>query len=218
MWYSPLFWIAIAFIVFWALGAYNRLMRLRSAVIQTFGGFDAHTQRLLALLAELTAAQAAGRATAAMPQAQADGPMTALEGAAAHFSATLAAARARPLHPDAIAALAAAQNNLHACWSDTMHHHASPATPSVDESQVAAGEPPGRTAQVDELPGSMAVSLSAALHSVMPWQIRWGENVAHVSHALQVFNDAVRQYNEAIAQFPASVLARLFGFKAARGL
>ena len=32
MWSSPLFWILVAVMVFWALGAYNRLVRLRAAV------------------------------------------------------------------------------------------------------------------------------------------------------------------------------------------
>ena len=31
MWSSPLFWIIVAVMVFWALGAYNRLVRLRAA-------------------------------------------------------------------------------------------------------------------------------------------------------------------------------------------
>ena len=31
MWSSPLFWILVAVMVFWALGAYNRLVRLRAA-------------------------------------------------------------------------------------------------------------------------------------------------------------------------------------------
>ena len=39
LWSSPLFWIAFAVFLFWALGAYNRLMRLRSAVVQSFGSF-----------------------------------------------------------------------------------------------------------------------------------------------------------------------------------
>ena len=30
MWSSPLFWILVAVMVFWALGAYNRLVRLRA--------------------------------------------------------------------------------------------------------------------------------------------------------------------------------------------
>jgi LemA protein len=63
-----------------------------------------------------------------------------------------------------------------------------------------------------------AAAGSDTVHDVVPLQIRWRENVAHADHAIATFNDAVRQYNEAVAQFPASLLARLFGFKAARGL
>ena len=61
LWSSPLFWIAFAVFLFWALGAYNRLMRLRSAVVQSFGSFDAHMVRLVALLGEFGAAQTVQR-------------------------------------------------------------------------------------------------------------------------------------------------------------
>ncbi|MFN7857097.1 MAG: LemA family protein, partial [Acidovorax sp.] len=185
---------------------------------QTFGGFDAHMQRLLALLAEVVAAQAPGQAAVAMPAAQADDPITALEGAAAQLGASLTAARARPLQPDVLAALAAARTGLHACWGAAVNHHASPAAQNDVDPTVAAGEPPGRAHRADEMPGTMGASQPTAQHGVMPWQNRWVENVAHANQAVEIFNGAVRQYNEAIAQFPASVLARLFGFKAASGL
>ena len=38
---SPVFWGLCALMLFWAVGAYNRLVRLRSAVVQAFGGLDA---------------------------------------------------------------------------------------------------------------------------------------------------------------------------------
>ncbi len=47
---------------------------------------------------------------------------------------------------------------------------------------------------------------------------RWQELVQQNEQAIGVFNDAVLHYNSAIAQFPASFLAWVFGFKAARGL
>ena len=105
MWSSPLFWIVFAVALFWALGAYNRLMRLRSAVVQSFGGFDAHMLRLLALLGEFNATAPAHPETAA------------LQGAATQLGASLAVARARPLQPDAVAALAAARGVLQLSWA-----------------------------------------------------------------------------------------------------
>ena len=50
------------------------------------------------------------------------------------------------------------------------------------------------------------------------WSIRRDQHVAHNAVARQQFNDAVAQYNRAIAQFPANVLAWLFGFQKARPL
>ena len=46
-------------------------------------------------------------------------------------------------------------------------------------------------------------------------QARW-LRLLHQSLPLRTaFNDAAQSYNQAIAQFPASLLARLFGFKPA---
>ena len=54
--------------------------------------------------------------------------------------------------------------------------------------------------------------------AIASWRQRWDTCQAHNGLAQQQFNDAVTQYNAAIAQFPASLLARVFGFKAARAL
>ncbi|AOG21916.1 LemA family protein [Acidovorax sp. RAC01] len=217
MWSSPLFWIAVSLTVFWALGAYNRLMRLRSAVVQAFGGFDAHMQRLLALLSELAVARPPDE-TVNGTMDRAEDRMAALEGATVQFSASLAVARARPLHADALAALAAARGVLDACWAAAMDERAGLANPTVAAQAHAVHGPAPDSAAGDGPPADTPPVASATLHAVVPLQIRWHENVAHAGHATEAFNDAVRQYNEAVAQFPASLLARLFGFKAARGL
>lgn len=196
MWSSPLFWIFIAIAVFWALGAYNRLMRLRSAAVQAFGSLDAHLVRTLALLDEF------GAVHAALPQHVSEDlqhDMAALQGAATQLSASLAVARARPLRPQAISALAAARDVMQACWSK-----AAPAAmalgggaqPAADDAADGASPPP----------------------AVTVWQARWDEHAQHNALAIRVFNDAVSHYNAAIAQFPANLLAWVFGFRAARPL
>lgn len=190
MWSSPLFWIVFSIAVFWALGAYNRLMRLRSAVVQAFGSFDAHMVRLLALLGEWGAAR-----VAASPTLDKDPETAALEGATTQLSASLAMARARPLQPQAVAALAAAREVLHASW------------------QKAVALPQGSS-----MPGVSASEGAVAALPAAVWQVRWDEHVQHNEQAIRVFNDAVLHYNAAIAQFPANLLAWVFGFKAARGL
>ncbi|KRB35136.1 LemA family protein [Acidovorax sp. Root70] len=200
MWSSPLFWIAFAVFLFWALGAYNRLMRLRSAVVQSFGSFDAHMVRLVALLGEFGAAQTVQRGSLL-----ADGgaqELAALQGAVTQLSASLAVARARPLQGDAVAALAAAREVLRATWATALQKLlADPAQPAP----LALGD------DTDVAPTTAPVVLSV-------WQVRWEEHAVQNEQAIRVFNEAVVQYNAAIAQFPARLLAWVFGFKAARAL
>lgn len=196
LWSSPLFWIVFAVLLFWALGAYNRLMRLRSAVVQSFGSFDAHMVRLVALLGEWDAAIAVqpGRLLAGTREQE----LAALQGATIQVSASLAVARARPLQPDAMAALAAARDVLQASWQAAL---AQPAPQAPEGGGLASDAPPE--------PAVTALSI---------WQIRWDEHQLQNTQAIQAFNDAVQHYNAAIAQFPASLLAWVFGFKAARAL
>ena len=110
---SPVFWGLCALMLFWAVGAYNRLVRLRSAVVQAFGGLDAHLVRLMALLAECGAAHEAAHPAAQGAVGQA---CAALQAAATQFGASLAVARARPLQSDAAGALAAGREVLAAAW------------------------------------------------------------------------------------------------------
>lgn len=105
MWSSPLFWIVVAIVLFWALGAYNRLMRLRSAVIQAFGGVDVHLLRLVTLLGDIQGVSGGGSARQA------------LQAAAPQLGASLALARARPLDVEALAALAVAKAAADAAWA-----------------------------------------------------------------------------------------------------
>ena len=56
MWSNPFLWIFLALVLFWAVGAYNRLVRLRSTAIQAFGALDAHLMRWVAMLGEFDAA------------------------------------------------------------------------------------------------------------------------------------------------------------------
>lgn len=199
--------MAVAIAVFWALGAYNRLMRLRSAVIQAFGSFDAHMVRLLALVSEYGAVHAAAPAP--------PGPvptLAALEGAATQLSASLAMARARPLRPDATAALAAARDVLYTTWEKTTAIPPPPSDLPPPEKPEGAGEPVG--------PDRPPTETTTAAASLPPshWQLHWENHLQQNAQAAGVFDDAVLHYNAAIAQFPASLLARVFGFKAARGL
>lgn len=200
--------------MFWALGAYNRLMRLRSAVVQAFGSFDAHMVRWLALLGEFAAAQEVrvpATPAASVPE------MAALRGAATQLSASLAMARARPLQPEAVAALIAARDVLLACWHKGVQALAAHQTAEEgeDAQEIEEGE---KADQKSEDAGSAREGAPPPAQRLEQWRARWDDHAQQADQAARVFNSAVVHYNAAIAQFPASLLARVFGFKAARSL
>lgn len=175
---SSLFWILLAVMVFWAVGAYNRLVRLRSAVIQAFGGLDVYLVRMMALPGECAAA--------ADMRAQAEAPVwQSLQAAAAQFGASLAVARAQPLQADAAAALSTALQVLCAAWDGL----------AQSGTGACAGAQAGAT-----------------------WVQQWGHLQKQRSQAQELFNRAVLQYNDSLAQFPARLLAGVFGFKRGRTL
>ena len=62
------FWVFVAVLVFWAVGAYNRLVRLRAAIKQAFTATESQIRQrdaLLAQWAEASRAQATGESHAA---------------------------------------------------------------------------------------------------------------------------------------------------------
>jgi LemA protein len=175
-------WLAGALLLFWAVGAYNRLVRLRADANTAFAALDAELLRQLELVA---ACVPEGEAH---PQSQFEGGSAfwgGLQGAAAQFHASLAAARVRPLEPERMAALGAAQEVLEMAWErverDDAHDLAGPRLP-------------------DDITGERQ------------------QLVRQTQAAIRQFNEAVVRYNEAIGEFPALLLAWLFGFKPGRGL
>jgi LemA protein len=171
-------WIAVAVLLFWGVGAYNRLVRLRGEVNAAFGELDGQLQRQIELVDALVGDE---------PESIFEGAQSSfwggLQGAASQLRASLAAARHRPLDPERIAALGSAQRVLATAWDraerDDMHDLA------------GARLPESITGQRGQI-----TSLCIA--------------------AAERFSRCVEQYNEAIGQFPAVLLAVLFGFKAAR--
>jgi LemA protein len=179
---SVVLWTLAAVALFWTVGAYNRLMRLRADANTAFVALEGEFAKQIDLVRNHLPGPEATQ------PASLDGEgsfWSGLHGAAAQFAASLAAARARPLEPDGIAALSAAQDVLVMAWEraerDDAHDLAGPRLPDT-------------------------VTLRRAQLGLQ----------AHA--AVDQFNAAVLRYNEAIAQFPAVLLAWLFGFKPGRGL
>ena len=190
MWSSSVVtWLACSVLVFWAVGAYNRLVRLRSAAVQAFGAMDAqllrHAEVVQALAPEPeSSTQTTGGEGAAyeatLPEPPGFQERVALQAASKQFSASLAAARARPLDSEVMAALASAHSVLVMAWQNAL---------------AASG--PFDSQMVDSPP------------------YRWEQWTTQSQTASAQFNDAVAQHNRAISQFPAWLLAKLFGFKMA---
>lgn len=168
-------WGLAALLLFWSVGAYNRLVRLRGQAVRTFGPLALLLQRYSELLPGTASADS---------QTPSSDAWSGLYGAHAQFAASLAVARSRPLDAAAIAALGAADQVLQMAWSRI-----------TTEGQEADGQ---------------------TLMEATPQ--KWAEIRQHAEHTKPEFALAVQHYNQAIAQFPALLLAWLFGFRPARPL
>ena len=180
---SLLAWIAAAVLLFWAVGAYNRLVRLRADILAAFGQLDAQLQQELRLIQSLVEDPAPPDSI--FPGQGQPSFWDALRGAAAQLSAALSTARARPLDAARMQALTAAGGVLRMAWERVER----------EDTHDLAGP---------RLPETLSATRAQLL--------------TQVQAAIDQFNQAVRRYNEAVAQFPAVVLAWVFGFKAGQPL
>lgn len=176
-------WTVAAVLLFWSVGAYNRLVRLRAETNAAFAALDAQWLRQLALV-DATLAQAVRPSQLTQPGDLMDDVTllwTALRGAAAQLSASLVAMRPRPLQAEAAAALGAAQDVLGSAWQRVQQ-------------------------DANDLAGSSLPDTVAA---------QWLQLNHETRQAQAQFNEAVVRYNVAIAQFPAVLVAWVFGFRRA---
>jgi LemA protein len=152
-----------AVLLFWAVGAYNRLVGLRNELLRGFPAVDAQLRLRQDLLLRW-----ADTLSNADPEL-----LDALRAACRQTETACSHARGRPASARAMTSLRLA-----------------------DEILAQA-----RT----RLPGCSEASLRAALD----------EADATLAFARRQFNEAVRAYNRAVAQFPTWVIGRLFGFRKA---
>lgn len=180
---AVLFWSGLAVLIFWAIGAYNRLVRLRARVGRAFAPLDERLVRQLVWVQGCLPPE--WRAEGAVPEATEGEPVRAawrrLLAASEQLSHSLAAARARPLDAHAVAALTEARSALNMSWQ-----------------RVSA----------------LGVGLTGA-RLPAEWLAQHEQLLAQILPLCEAFNQAAWAYNEAIAQFPALLLARLFGFRPA---
>lgn len=168
--WSFLPWLAGAVLVFWSVGAYNRLVRLRHAILRCFAPVDQHLESRSVLLQQQID-QWAQRPDA--PQRD----VAALHAARNQADAARLAAKRQPGAADAIHSLRMALQIL--------------ARQRENAAAAAEGAPtPGLLQQL------------AACDTAL-------------QYAQSEFNQAVHEYNAALAQFPAAWLGALFGFRSA---
>ncbi len=188
--FGPLLgWAIAAILLFWAVGAYNRLVRLRGKVLRIFATLALQFDRYAAWMQ----AHAPGdTSAAAAPVADL---WTGLSAAQAQFTASLAVARARPGDGAAVAALSAARLVLSAAWQRM-----------GDEALAVARRHEDVGEDISE--GERLTALRSA----------WEQIDAQTRSTDKAFALAVSTYNRAVRQFPAVLVAWVFGLRPAQTL
>ena len=168
-------WIGLAaLLVFWAVGAYNRLVRLKNTIANAFSQVDVHLKRRYELIPLLVDAV---EKYLCHDQAALES-VTLARNDARHASD---AVRSRPSSAKAVTRLSATETALNG---------------ALGRLRVLAESYP--ELQADATIKGLAKALTSTDNKM--------------AFARQAYNDAVHGYNLAQGEFPAVVLARLFGF------
>ena len=172
--------VVLALLLFWAVGAYNRLVRLKNIIANAFGQIDVQLKRRYDLIPNLV--DAAKKYL--MHERE---TLEAVIAARNQAFAASDAARSRPTRASEVLALAAAEQAL--------------------------GSSLARLFAVAEVyPELKADATILELNE----ELTSTEN--KFAFARQAYNDSVLDYNNAQAQFPTLLVARLFGFAASEML
>ena len=166
--------VVTAVLLFWAVGAYNRLVRLKNLIANAFGQIDVQLKRRYDLVPNLV------EAAKKYLQHERD-TLEAVIAARNQARAASDAARSRPAGAPEVMALAVAEQALDGSLARLF--------------AVAEAYP---ELKADETIRELSEELTST------------EN--KVAFARQAYNDSVLDYNNAQAQFPPLLIARLFGF------
>ena len=178
-------WIVIAVLLFWFVGAYNRLVRLRAAVLQAYATLDAALGRQL----DFVQASISAAPQTEAPSQELLSSIAPLQAATTQLATLLGATRLHPLDAGGMAALGTALQVLISAWQRQY-----PDAVTVFDADGTLSRP------VPAQPGTVA-----APNAVEP--IAWPEPSAAAEIARSQFNLAVGHYNDAIVQFPALLVA-----------
>ncbi|MDP2262536.1 MAG: LemA family protein [Hydrogenophaga sp.] len=171
-------WIVLALalaVFFWAVGAYNRLVRLKNAIANAFGQIDVQLKRRYDLIPNLVE-------VARQYMAHEAQTLEAVIAARNQARSAEQVAAGSPLNAGALGALAGAEQLLGGALGRLF--------------AVAEAYPDLKADQTMR-------ELSEELTST--------EN--RIGFARQAYNDHVLEFNDAAAQFPTLIIARLFSFQ-----
>lgn len=113
MWILSLEWLLLALGVFWVIGAFKRLKRLRAAGKQAFASVEVQFTQVVELLRNCARVQALKEKMASIPGQHAH---HALQPCADFLEAAVHQAKQQPLQPEAIAALDGAWQGAQVAW------------------------------------------------------------------------------------------------------
>jgi LemA protein len=168
-------WLGLALVVlFWAVGVYNRLVRLKNAIANAFGQIDVQLKRRYDLIPNLV--EVARKYLAHESQT-----LEAVIAARNQARSAEQTAAGSPLNAGALGALAGAEQLLGGALGRLF--------------AVAEAYP---DLKADQNMRELSEELSST------------EN--RIGFARQAYNDHVLEFNDAAAQFPTLIVARLFGF------
>ncbi len=186
---SIVFWAVIAVTLFWSLGAYNRLVRMRADLLLALQGLARQWQTnaltVRQELAALSHTPETDSAWASLGDEAAN--WRPLAQAAKQFQVCLAGVLAKPhrVPPvDDIASVGAAHEVMQGAWQRLQNTHEDLAGPAVPQSL----------------------------------ELLWQHQGVLAEEKLRDYNANVQAYNQAVRQFPAIVLSWIFAFKLAQAL
>lgn len=175
---SLIVWIVLALLVFWAVGLYNRLMRIRARGLSALGSVEKHMRVYADLVREDLA-----------------------QGAAVHLH-TPTGDKSPDDWAELLFALQTFEDALKETGASALRNEA-PARlgQSFDAVQTA-------WRRLNEAPPDLAGPLVPAT-----MRTQWDAVTQRVETARGGFNQILNHYNEALAQFPARLVAGAMGFK-----
>lgn len=192
---SVIWWVAGAALLFWFVGAHNRLVRLRSAALIAYAALDATLVKQLDYVqARSTRSLVLGGTTKGDARNE-----SSLLSAVAQLSAMLAVTRLRPLEPTRMGSLGTALHVMLNAWE------------RMYPGEVLRFDTEGTLSMPASLPGELPDT-----PQVSPFA--WPEPSAAAEIARGQFNQAVLAYNRAIGQFPALIVAWAFRLRRAAPL